>query len=181
MKAYNLPDTATPHPAEVGAHPYCLVLGFVLFTPNDYRELGFAGCAPGMVVGTEGKAPVRMHRIVGDLEGIRQLIDERLDQVFEYTKESAEICEAATEDVQLTTHQERHAELHSALDEIVAEYVTHNKCSLSETNVLQLINWSATQVKDPTEDDDNEPQAVETDGQADNADGAADRPQRDDG
>jgi hypothetical protein len=50
-------------------------------------------------------------------------------------------------------HIARHVELHSKLDELVADYILHTEKTLSETTVMQLLEWSATQLTDPTEED----------------------------
>jgi hypothetical protein len=47
----------------------------------------------------------------------------------------------------------RHVELHRALDELIADYLMHNRAALpSETNLLALMEWSFKQTKEPTPD-----------------------------
>lgn len=47
-------------------------------------------------------------------------------------------------------HRQRHIELHQALDELVADFVRHNPDKrLSEARVMELIEWSYRQTKDP--------------------------------
>jgi len=47
-------------------------------------------------------------------------------------------------------HKKRHIKLHSALDELVADWITHTESLPSQGTVLDLINWSYGQTKDPT-------------------------------
>lgn len=48
-------------------------------------------------------------------------------------------------------HKRRHAELHRAVDELIADYLCHNrKKRLGNTTVLELVQWSAGQMEDPT-------------------------------
>lgn len=42
----------------------------------------------------------------------------------------------------MNKHQERHAELHGSLDELVACFILSTKRSLRETSVMDLIEWS---------------------------------------
>lgn len=50
-------------------------------------------------------------------------------------------------------HKARHIELHRALDELVADYIGHQSFSydacLSNRTIMDLIQWSHSQVKDP--------------------------------
>jgi hypothetical protein len=48
-------------------------------------------------------------------------------------------------------HRERHAELHRALDELASDYMIHTGRPLSDTTVLELVEWSHEQTKKPTE------------------------------
>lgn len=48
-------------------------------------------------------------------------------------------------------HVQRHKELHASLDELYADYLTQNKGKLpSNTTVLELLQWSYQQTKEPT-------------------------------
>lgn len=47
-------------------------------------------------------------------------------------------------------HKKRHEELHKALDELVADYITHHQDSrLTGTTVMQLMEWSFKQTISP--------------------------------
>ena len=52
-----------------------------------------------------------------------------------------------------TEHQETHERLHSALDELFADYITHHpdQREFLNTPVHELITWSAAQVINPSE------------------------------
>lgn len=52
-----------------------------------------------------------------------------------------------------TEHKDRHMVLHQSLDELVADYVTHEKKfgSLSTASIMDLIKWSNQQTINPTE------------------------------
>ena len=53
-------------------------------------------------------------------------------------------------------HMKRHEELHKSLDELVADYVSHTYNfsgkwkSLSDTSIMELMTWSASQMTNPT-------------------------------
>ena len=47
-------------------------------------------------------------------------------------------------------HQKRHEELHRALDELVADWITHTTSLPSKASVLELMQWSAEQMRNPT-------------------------------
>ncbi len=48
-------------------------------------------------------------------------------------------------------HQARHKELHSSLDELFADYLSQHTGKLpSNTTVLELLQWSYQQAKEPT-------------------------------
>jgi len=48
-------------------------------------------------------------------------------------------------------HKARHVALHRALDELVADCIRHNPTkSFSTMTVLELMEWSASQLEDPT-------------------------------
>ena len=52
-------------------------------------------------------------------------------------------------------HIKRHKELHKALDELVADFISHNKVGdylPSKVTVMRLIQWSCEQTYDPAED-----------------------------
>lgn len=46
-------------------------------------------------------------------------------------------------------HIKRHGELHRALDELMADYITHTKGLPVETTVMQLMEWSHKQMTEP--------------------------------
>ena len=49
-------------------------------------------------------------------------------------------------------HKARHEALHAALDELVADWMVHNPAKLpSASTVLELVEWSHEQTKNPTE------------------------------
>ena len=48
-------------------------------------------------------------------------------------------------------HKKRHQELHSELDELVADFLSQNEGKLpSKTTILELIEWSYGQTETPT-------------------------------
>ncbi len=50
-------------------------------------------------------------------------------------------------------HKQKHIELHKALDELFADFITHHSgCSkFTQMPVMKLITWSAEQAENPTE------------------------------
>lgn len=48
-------------------------------------------------------------------------------------------------------HIARHEVLHKNLDELVADYVTHTGKRLSDSTIMDLIQWSYQQTQNPTE------------------------------
>lgn len=48
-------------------------------------------------------------------------------------------------------HRERHEVLHRALDELVADWVTHTEGLPSQNSVMELMSWSHQQTLNPTE------------------------------
>ncbi len=56
-----------------------------------------------------------------------------------------------TKKISKEEHIQRHVELHKALDELIADYITHKEGLPAETTVMQLIEWSHKQTKDPEE------------------------------
>ena len=48
-------------------------------------------------------------------------------------------------------HRQRHKELHKSLDELVADYLIHNKGLPSTTTVMELMHWSHQQTINPEE------------------------------
>lgn len=57
------------------------------------------------------------------------------------------------EEMTLEEHKQRHAELHKAFDELLADFVDHHKnVMLSETTVLHFLRWSYRQTENPTPD-----------------------------
>jgi len=49
-------------------------------------------------------------------------------------------------------HKQRHIELHKALDELLADFISHTGKLPSELKLKELMNWSHEQTKNPTED-----------------------------
>jgi len=47
------------------------------------------------------------------------------------------------------TMKEKHEELHKSLDQLVACFIEQTEKSLSETTVMELIQWSYQQTIDP--------------------------------
>lgn len=52
----------------------------------------------------------------------------------------------------LDEHIARHKELHRSLDELIADFITHNNCNLSNTTLMDFMEWSYLQTKSPTAD-----------------------------
>jgi hypothetical protein len=46
-------------------------------------------------------------------------------------------------------HRQRHIELHRALDELLADFITHTGQRPSQTTLLQFLEWSHKQTVDP--------------------------------
>ena len=46
-------------------------------------------------------------------------------------------------------HRKRHGELHRALDELVADWITNTKSLPSESAVMDLMSWSKRQSDKP--------------------------------
>ena len=49
-------------------------------------------------------------------------------------------------------HKLRHISLHKNLDELMADFILHTKKLLSETSIMEFLEWSYTQTKEPTEE-----------------------------
>ena len=49
-------------------------------------------------------------------------------------------------------HIARHKELHTMLDKLVADMISHSKMLLSRTTVLELMEWSYKQTINPKEE-----------------------------
>ena len=50
-------------------------------------------------------------------------------------------------------HKKRHEELHQAFDQLLADFIVHNTDKLlSNTTVLELVEWSHRQTIAPTEE-----------------------------
>ena len=47
-------------------------------------------------------------------------------------------------------HNARHVELHNALDELVADWISITECLPSQNSVMALMQWSHRQTEDPT-------------------------------
>lgn len=48
-------------------------------------------------------------------------------------------------------HKERHVELHRKLDELLADFIEQTGKRVSATSLLELLQWSFEQTKNPTE------------------------------
>ncbi len=48
-------------------------------------------------------------------------------------------------------HKKRHQELHKAVDELFADYITHHPEQIGFTSmpIMQLLEWSAKQMESP--------------------------------
>jgi len=49
-----------------------------------------------------------------------------------------------------TDHKKRHAELHAALDELVADWIANTESLPSKHSVLSLMKWSYMQTTNPS-------------------------------
>lgn len=52
---------------------------------------------------------------------------------------------------ELTKHRKRHEVLHKNLDELIADFLTNTKKLPSQSTVMELLQWSFEQTKNPTE------------------------------
>lgn len=52
-------------------------------------------------------------------------------------------------------HKKRHEELHRALDELLADFIDHTGKLPSTATVMELVQWSHTQLTDPDEQQPN--------------------------
>jgi hypothetical protein len=50
-------------------------------------------------------------------------------------------------------HKQRHVELHRALDELIADWITHTDKRPSSATVFDLMSWSHEQTQNPTEEE----------------------------
>jgi hypothetical protein len=50
-------------------------------------------------------------------------------------------------------HKARHKQLQEMLDELIADYIMHTGKRLSNSTVMELMQWSAAQVDNPTDVD----------------------------
>ncbi len=48
-------------------------------------------------------------------------------------------------------HIKRHKELHKNLDELIADYLSATRKNLSNSTIMDLIDWSFEQTTNPTE------------------------------
>ena len=48
-------------------------------------------------------------------------------------------------------HKLIHISLHKNLDQLIADFIFHTEKLLSETSVMEFLEWSYTQTKEPTE------------------------------
>jgi len=59
---------------------------------------------------------------------------------------------SSSEATELAAHLERHQQLHRSLDELVADWLSHNRDKRpSSSTVLELMQWSHMQTQLPTE------------------------------
>ena len=49
-------------------------------------------------------------------------------------------------------HIKRHLELHKSLDELTADLITQTKRNLTDTTIMELMEWSYQQTINPTEE-----------------------------
>ena len=54
--------------------------------------------------------------------------------------------------MKIEEHKLIHISLHKNLDELIADFIFHTEKLLSETSVMEFLEWSYTQTKEPTED-----------------------------
>lgn len=52
----------------------------------------------------------------------------------------------------LREHKERHKLLHKHLDELLVDWITHTGKLLSNSTVLELLEWAHEQTENPTPD-----------------------------
>ncbi len=52
-------------------------------------------------------------------------------------------------------HKAKHVELHTALDQLFADYITHHpeESNFTDMPLIKLLRWSAQQAENPTEDE----------------------------
>jgi len=48
-------------------------------------------------------------------------------------------------------HIKKHKELHSSLDELLADFIDKTMSNLSNTTLMDFLTWSYEQTKNPTE------------------------------
>ena len=48
-------------------------------------------------------------------------------------------------------HIKKHKELHKALDELMADFITHTDGMPSSCSIMELAQWAYQQTEDPTE------------------------------
>lgn len=48
-------------------------------------------------------------------------------------------------------HIKRHKELHKCLDELITDMISQTEMLPSRTTIMQLMQWSAKQMENPTE------------------------------
>jgi hypothetical protein len=48
-------------------------------------------------------------------------------------------------------HKKRHQKLHKAFDELLADFISHTQKTPSKSTIMELIEWSSQQTKNPTE------------------------------
>ena len=53
--------------------------------------------------------------------------------------------------MEIEEHKARHLLLHHELDELIADFISHNDKALQETTILDLMKWSHAQTIEPTE------------------------------
>jgi len=86
------------------------------------------------------------------LPELQQLINYCQDIIRqETTEEEQETAGEEQETAGNEEHKKRHIELHSKLDELVADWITHTGNYSSKSTVFDLIEWSFKQCSEPTE------------------------------
>ena len=51
-------------------------------------------------------------------------------------------------------HIQQHKDLHTSLDELLADFIGHTERNLSNTTLMEFLEWSHSQTVNPSEDKD---------------------------
>ncbi len=51
----------------------------------------------------------------------------------------------------MTPEEQKHIELHKALDELLADFITHTNEPVLDRPITDLVEWSYEQTKNPSE------------------------------